>query len=202
MEREQPFHSSPLHAAGEVCGSLSLPEPDFGKCRLKKQTRGSNPSSHSQGIQPILSHRCWPRLGLGGIIPTRKMNIWGGLLLIVSHPEPFLKTFKGTGKKNPGFPKETSMDLMSSQALPMAGYLWGGSMKHGLMDMGKWLWKRVGSLQCLELCGNGILGFFHPRKTGHEGKNGEKAAGLWCHSCGIRKGNDFLAKVPQKAGHP
>lgn len=93
------------------------------------------------------------------------------------------------------------MDLMSSQALSMAGYLWGGSMKHWLMDIGNWPWRRVGSPQCLELYGNGILGSFHPKKQGVREKNREKVAGLRCHSCGIRKGNDFLAKIPQKAGH-
>lgn len=58
------------------------------------------------------------------------------------------------------------MDLMSSQALLMAGYLWGGSMKDWLMDVEKWLWRRVRSLRCMELCGNRILGSLHPKKQG------------------------------------
>lgn len=83
------------------------------------------------------------------------------------------------------------MDLMSSQALPMAGYLWGGSMKHWLMDIGNWPWRRVGSLQCLELYGNGILGSFHPKKHGVREKIGRKL--LVCSVTPVASGRGMIS---------
>lgn len=201
---EQPFHSSPFHAAGEVWGSLSFPEPDFGNCSLnhclEKQTQGSNPSSHSQGIQPILSGRCWPRFQLGGIIPTRKMNILRGLLLIVSHPKPFSKTFKGTAGKS-WLPGGNVYGFNEFPGSPH-GWLFMGWFHEGLANgYGEMALEQSGIPVVLGAVWGWDIGLFPSQKIGGEGKYREKVAGLWCHSCGIRKGNNFVAKIPQKTGH-
>lgn len=90
------------------------------------------------------------------------------------------------------------MDLMSSRALPMAGYLWGGSMKDWLMDMEKWLSggerDPCGARSCV---GMGCWALSIPKNRGVREEMGRKS--LVCG--GIGKGNNFLAKIPQKAGN-
>lgn len=87
------------------------------------------------------------------------------------------------------------MDLMSSRVLPMAGYLWGGSMKDWLMDMEEWLRRRAGSLGALWEWDIGL--FLSPKNHGVREEIGRKL--LVCG--GIGKGNDFSAKIPPKAGN-
>lgn len=185
MEREQPFHSSPFHGAGEVCGSLPLPKPDFGKHSLNRCLKKTN--TRLQSLFPFLRdpirslRRALAQAPAGWDNCNKENERFGSFPVNCVPSRAIPEDFQRTRVKSrlPGGNFHGFNEFPGSPH----GWLFMGWFHEGLANgYGEMaIRRRAGSLRCSELCGNGMLGSFYPKKQGGEGRNREKVAGLWWH---------------------